>query len=137
MSTVNTNRDSIMKTKLLMTTFALVASSSVFSQGFTGNNAQTQSGFSGPTQGISTVKQVLDAGMFSDDMPVTLTGQIKASLGGEMYLFSDSTGEVTVEIEHDKWWGQSATPTTKVQIMGEIDKDISGTKVDVDVIKVL
>lgn len=59
-----------MKTKLLMTTFALVASSDVFAQGFTGNNGQTQAGFSGPTQGISTVKQVLDAGMFSDDMPV-------------------------------------------------------------------
>ncbi|EDP59743.1 NirD/YgiW/YdeI family stress tolerance protein [Vibrio sp. AND4] len=126
-----------MKTKLLITTFALVASSSAFAQGFTGNNVQVQSGFSGPTQGISSVKQVLDAGMFSDDMPVTLTGHIQASLGGEMYLFSDSTGQITVEIDHDKWWGQSATPTTNVQIMGEIDKDISGTKVDVDAIKVL
>ena len=126
-----------MKTKFLITTVALVVSSSVLAQGFTGKNTQTHPGFSGPHQGISTVKQVLDAGMFSDDMPVTLTGQINASLGGEMYLFSDSTGEVTVEIEHDKWWGQSATPTTKVQIMGEIDKDISGTKVDVDAIKVL
>lgn len=126
-----------MKTKLLMTTFALVASSSVFAQGFVGNISQTQSGFSGPTQGISTVKQVLDSGMFSDDMPVTLTGRIKSSLGGEMYLFADSTGEVTVEIDHDKWFGQSATPTTNVQIMGEIDKNMSGVKVDVDVIKIL
>ncbi|EGU35913.1 NirD/YgiW/YdeI family stress tolerance protein [Vibrio scophthalmi] len=126
-----------MKTKLLMTTFALVASSSVFAQGFVGNTSQTQSGFSGPTQGISTVKQVLDSGMFSDDMPVTLTGRIKSSLGGEMYLFADSTGEVTVEIDHDKWFGQSATPTTNVQIMGEIDKNMSGVKVDVDVIKIL
>ena len=137
MSLVHTNRDSIMKTKLLMTTFALVVSSSVFAQGFTGNNAQTQSGFSGPTQGILTVKQVFDAGMFSDDMPVTLTGQIKASFGGEMYLFADSTGEVTVEIDHDKWFGQSVTPTTKIQIIGEIDKSISGVKVDADVIKIL
>lgn len=120
-----------------MATFALVASSSVFAQGFTGNNAQTQSGFSGPAQGISTVKQALDADMFSDDMPVTLTGHIKASLGGERYLFADSTGEVTIEIDHGKWFGQSATPTTKVQIIGDIDKNISGTKVDVDVIKVL
>lgn len=137
MNSVNTNRDSIMKTKLLMTTFALVASSSAFAQGFTGNNAQAQSGFSGPTQGISTVKQVLDAGMFSDDMPVTLTGQINASLGGEMYLFTDSTGEMTVEIDHDKWFGQSVTSTTKIQIIGEIDKSISGIKVDADVIKIL
>ncbi|TMX42700.1 NirD/YgiW/YdeI family stress tolerance protein [Vibrio sp. Hep-1b-8] len=126
-----------MKTKLLMSTFALVASSSIFAQGFTGNVAQTQSGFSGPTQGISTVAQVPEAGIFSDDMPVTLTGHIKSSLGGEMYLFADSTGEVTVEIDHDKWFGQSVTPTTNVQIMGEIDKNISGVKIDVDAIKVL
>ncbi|EGQ7854411.1 MULTISPECIES: NirD/YgiW/YdeI family stress tolerance protein [Vibrio] len=126
-----------MKTKLLITTIALVASSSVFAQGFNSNSTQNQSGFSGPTQGISTVKQVLDAGMFSDDMPVTLTGRIKASLGGEMYLFSDATGEVTVEIDHDKWFGQSATPTTNVQLIGEIDKNMSGVKVDVDVIKVM
>lgn len=137
MSPISTTRDSIMKTKFLMTTFAIIASSSVFAQGFTGNNAHTQSGFSGPTQGISTVKQVLGSGMFSDDMAVTLTGKIKASLGGEMYLFTDSTGEVSVEIDHDKWLGQSVTPTTTVQLMGEIDKDMSGVKVDVDSIKVL
>ncbi len=68
-----------MKTKLLMTAFILVASNSISAQGFTDHAAQTQSGFSGPTQDISTVKQVLDAGMFSDDMPVTLTGHIKSS----------------------------------------------------------
>ncbi|CAE6960645.1 Protein YgiW (plasmid) [Vibrio sp. B1REV9] len=124
-----------MKTKLLMTTLALVASSSIFAQDFTGS--PVQSGFSGPTQGISSVKQVLDAGMFSDDMPVTLTGNIKASLGGEMYLFTDSTGEVMIEIDHDKWLGQSATPATKLQLMGEIDKNLSGVKVDVNTIKVL
>ena len=126
-----------MKTKLSVAMIVLVASSSVFAQGFSGNSGQAKVGFSGPTQGISTVKQVLDAGMFSDDMPVTLTGRIKASLGGEMYLFSDSTGEVTVEIDHDKWFGQSATPATNVQLIGEIDKSMLGVKVDVDVIKVL
>ncbi|GAK87231.1 protein co-occuring with molybdenum cofactor biosynthesis protein B [Vibrio ponticus] len=126
-----------MKTNLLITTIALVASSSVFAQGFNSSPTQNQSGFSGPTHGISSVKQVLDAGMFSDDMPVTLTGRIKASLGGEMYLFSDATGEVAVEIDHDKWFGQSATPTTNVQLIGEIDKNMSGVKVDVDVIKVM
>ncbi|MGL4381126.1 MAG: NirD/YgiW/YdeI family stress tolerance protein [Vibrio sp.] len=124
-----------MKKKLLIITLAFVTSSSVFAQGFVGHTAQ--SGFSGPAQGISTVKEAIDAGMFSDDMPVTLTGQIKASLGGELYVFSDSTGEVTVEIDHDKWLGQSVTPLSKVQLMGTIDKDIGEIKIDVDVIKVL
>ena len=125
-----------MKKKILITTLALITSSGVFAQGFNGNG-YTQSGFSGPSQGISTVKQALNAGVFSDDMPVTLTGYIKSSLGGEMYLFSDSTGEITVEIDHDKWWGQSITPETKVQLIGEIDKDLTSIKIDVDVIRVL
>ena len=126
-----------MKTKILILPLALVFSSGVLAEGFLENSTQAQSGFSGPNQGISTVDQVLDTGVFSDDMPVTLTGHIKASLGGEKYLFADTTGEVTVEIDHDKWLGQSATPETKVQLVGEIDKEISGVKVDVDVIKVL
>ena len=126
-----------MKNRLLIATFALVTSNCVFAQGFTTNSHQAQSGFSGPNQGISTVNQVLDAGMFSDDMPVTLTGRIKSSLGGDLYLFTDNTGDVTVEIDHDKWLGQSATPATKVQLKGEIDKDLSGVKVDVDMIKVI
>ncbi len=45
--------------------------------------------------------------------------------------------EVTVEIDHDKWFGQSVTPTTKVQIIGEIDKSMSGVNVGADVIKIL
>ena len=64
-----------------------------------------------------------------------LTGYIKASLGGEMYTFTDGISDITVEIDHDKWWGLSATPQTKVQISGEIDKDFLSTTVDVDMIK--
>ncbi|MFA0412937.1 NirD/YgiW/YdeI family stress tolerance protein [Vibrio renipiscarius] len=128
-----------MKTKLLITTLALAASTSAFAQGF--NTTQNASGFKGPTQTISTVQQVLSADAFNDDMPVTLTGNIKASLGGEMYLFTDATGEITVEIDHDKWLNQTATPETKVQLIGEIDKEKSGTKVDtkidVDTLRVL
>lgn len=126
-----------MKTKLLFTLAAITLSNMAFAQGFSDGNAAAKVGFSGPTQGITTVKQALDAGMFSDDMPVTLTGRIKASLGGEMYLFADATGEITVEIDHDEWRGQSVTPTTDVQLIGEIEKKFSGTKVDVDVINVL
>ncbi len=124
-----------MKTKSLIALAALTSSTSIFAQGYAG--PQNAIGFSGPMQGINSVQQVLDAGLFSDDMPVTLTGYIKASLGGEMYLFTDGTSDVTVEIDHDKWWGQSATPQTKVQISGEIDKDFMGTKIDADAIRIL
>lgn len=115
-----------MKNKLLIATFALLTSSYASAQGFTG-----------PAQSISTVKEVLNSSIFSDDMPVTLIGHIKSSQGGELYLFTDTTGEITVEIDHDKWLGQSVTPTTNLQIMGEVDSSLSGVKVDVDTIKLL
>ncbi|WP_114785568.1 NirD/YgiW/YdeI family stress tolerance protein [Vibrio tetraodonis] len=132
-----------MKNKLaltaLLSSLSLTTAAPVFAQGFTGNstgNVASQ-GFNGPHQGINTIKQVLAAGFFSDDMPVTLIGYIKASLGGDMYLFTDGTGEVTVEIDHDKWFGQSVTPKNKVQLSGEIDKNIVGVKVDVDSVRVI
>ncbi len=92
-------------------------------------------GFSGPALGLSTVRHVLDAGMFSDDKPVTLTGHITSSLGGEMYLFSDQTGSINVEIDHEKWQGLQITPQTRVTLHGEIDKEFNSTKIDVDYIR--
>lgn len=108
---------------------AALASSSVFANNHVTNSQQ---GFSGPTAGISTVKAVLDAGMFSDDTPVTLTGYLVKSLGNEHYEFKDNTGTIEVEIDHDKWLGLQATPKTKITINGEIDKEFNYTKVDVD-----
>ncbi len=103
---------------------------------FTGPSV-SMGGFSGPTKGITTVQQVLDAGIFSDDTPVVLTGYIQAALGKKKYLFADATGSITVDIDHKKWLGQTVTPETKVQLIGEIDREISKIKVDVDLIKVL
>ena len=120
-----------MKKILLLAT---LISSSVFANNQVINqsvNAQ-QGGFSGPTHGINSVKAVLDAGMFSDDTPVMLTGYLVASLGGEIYTFKDNTGTIHVEIDHDKWFALQATPTTKVTIHGDIDKELNYTKIDVD-----
>ncbi|AUW07351.1 NirD/YgiW/YdeI family stress tolerance protein [Vibrio campbellii] len=120
-----------MKSKLLLT----LAMAPLFANAF-GNQPQAN-GFVGPSSGISTVRQVLDAGIFSDDMPVILTGRVMSHLGGEMYMFRDNTGEMTVEIDHDKWYGLTITPETTVRLSGEIDKDITGVKVDVDFVRIL
>ncbi|MCY9844865.1 NirD/YgiW/YdeI family stress tolerance protein [Vibrio caribbeanicus] len=124
-----------MKKTLILATLTLTASSLAFASGFKG--PQNSGGFQGPSQGVSTVKEVRDSGMFSDDNPVTLVGHIKGSLGGEKYTFADETGEIVVEIDHDKWSGQNVTPETKVQLSGEIDKDLTDTRVDVDMVKLL
>ena len=120
-----------MKKILLLAT---LISSSVFANNQVINqplNAQ-QGGFSGPTHGINSVKAILDAGMFSDDTPVMLTGYLVASLGGEIYTFKDNTGTIHVEIDHDKWFGLQATPRTKITIHGDIDKELNYTKFDVE-----
>ncbi|HIF9334930.1 TPA: NirD/YgiW/YdeI family stress tolerance protein [Photobacterium damselae] len=111
----------------------------VSTQGFVSSKAiQTQQqGFNGPTYGLNTVKTVLDAGMFSDDTPVTLTGNITRSLGGEHYTFTDGTGSITIDIDHEKWFGAQVTPETKVTIHGEIDKEFNHTFIDVDYVRVV
>lgn len=104
-------------------------------QGFTGTT--TQQGFNGPSLGLNTVKTVLNSSMFSDDTPVTLTGNITSSLGGDHYTFTDGTGSITVEIDHDKWFGVQVTPQTKITIHGEIDKEFNHTAIDVDHLRVV
>ncbi len=115
--------------KILLLTALL--SSSVFANNQVINQVSPV-GFSGPTYGINTVQAVLEAGMFSDDTPVTLTGYLVSSLGGEVYTFKDNTGAIHVEIDHDNWFGLKVTPNTKITIQGDIDKEFSYTKIDVD-----
>ncbi|MEC6798955.1 MULTISPECIES: NirD/YgiW/YdeI family stress tolerance protein [Photobacterium] len=99
--------------------------------------ATQQQGFSGPSVGLKTVKAVLDAGMFSDDTPVTLTGHITNSLGDEHYQFTDGTGSITIDIDHDKWFGAQVTPQTKITIQGEIDQEFNHTAIDVNHVRVV
>ncbi|EOW9507630.1 NirD/YgiW/YdeI family stress tolerance protein [Vibrio cholerae] len=94
-------------------------------------------GFTGPSEGINTVSGVLNAGIMSDDTPVTLTGFITSSLGGDLYRFADSTGDIIVEIESDKWFGVNVTPETKVTIWGEIEKEFRSTRIDVSMIRLV
>ncbi|PSU57260.1 YgiW/YdeI family stress tolerance OB fold protein [Photobacterium phosphoreum] len=122
------------KSILLVTLLAAMTSTAAFANNQVVNQGAQpqQQGFSGPTHGINTVKGVVDAGVFSDEKPVILTGYITSSLGGEQYTFTDGSGTITVEIDHDKWFGLQATPNTKITIQGEIDKELNHTQIDVD-----
>lgn len=118
--------------KLSLTSLFLIisaASSSVLA-----NAPNPAGGFTGPgaVQMPTTVAQVKNLKAFSDDIPVKLTGKITQSLGDELYTFQDSTGQITVEIDHDKWFGLQANPNTIVVINGELDNEFTGKKIDVD-----
>lgn len=125
-----------MKKLALTSLFLLVTatSSSVFAnQQMPTNNSF--GGFSGPNSGMAipnTVRGILDSkARFYDDAYVTLSGHVTKSLGGEMYMFNDGTGEIMVEIDHEDWYGMRADPTTAVTINAEIDQEYNGIMLEV------
>ena len=121
-----------------MKKLALTALLVLVSASSTSAFAQVTGGFNGPAgqgstpQSYNTVQSVLASGPYADEMQVTLTGTILKSLGNERYIFADSTGEITVEIDHDDWYGLVSTPTTVVVINGEIDKERGYAMIEVD-----
>lgn len=116
-----------------------LASTAAFAQngGFQGpgttpntNNTTTtqQGGFSGPSASVTTVAEALK---MRDDSWITLRGNIEQQVGHDRYIFRDSTGTVTVEIDKKYWNGQTITPKDKVEIQGEVDKDWNEFEIDV------
>ena len=91
--------------------------------------AAANGGFTGPGPAVVTVQQAKE---MRDDSPVTLRGNIVQSLGDDNYLFRDSTGTITVDIDHKKWNGQQIGPEDTVEIQGEVDKDWTSIEVDVE-----
>ena len=107
----------------------LSLSAPVLAAGFQNAPAGQQGGFSGPGQTVGTATA---ASQMRDDVKVRLRGNIINHLGGEKYTFQDSTGTIVVDIDHDKWGGQTITPTDTIEIYGEIDRDWNSVEVEVD-----
>ncbi len=83
---------------------------------------------------VSPVRQVLE---MKDDSYVTMQGHIIKQTGKEKYLFQDSTGSITVEIDDEDWNGTSVSPSDTVEITGEVDRNFFSSEVDADIIKKL
>ena len=97
--------------------------------GFQGDPSVDAGGFSGPGIAPITVQQAMT---LRDDSYAILRGNITQHLGKDKYLFKDTTGYIHVEIDHDKWGGQTVTPQDTVELHGEIDKDWNSVEIDVD-----
>ncbi len=84
-----------------------------------------------------TVGQIQESG--KDDQRVLLRGRIVKYLGDEKYQFTDGTGEIQVEIDHDLWpSGQPISEKSEVELVGKYDKELIGkSEVEVKSIKVL
>ena len=107
---------------------ALVASALIFSSQAIAKNKH-KGGFMAPQSQIITVEQ---ANGMDDEAFVMLKGNISKALGNEMYMFTDSTGDIVVEIDDDDWNGQNISPEDVVIITGEVDKGLTNVEIDVD-----
>lgn len=79
---------------------------------------------------IVTVNQIPT---MMDNQNVVMTGYLVESLGDEMYVFQDSTGSISVEIEPVILGDMVVMPDMKMKLKGEIDKGDNG---EPDVIEV-
>lgn len=118
--------------KIALITTLILGTSVAFAQfdgGTTSGTGSVKGGYTG-AQSITTVSQI---DSLSDDTHVVLEGVILKHLGGEKYLFKDSTGEIEIEIDHDDWRGVSVGPEDTVILYGEIDHHhFKATDIDVD-----
>lgn len=126
--------------KMLIIASVLVLSSTVAiaeQVGFTGAGSVSataqKGGYTGPKD--TNVMTVAQAKQMRDDTEVVLRGNIIKQLGNEKYLFKDTTGEITIEIDDDDWHGLSVGANDLVEIYGEVDKDWNSVEIDVDSIR--
>ena len=91
--------------------------------------AQNQGGFTGPSVEVITVEQAKN---MNDDAFVILRGSIKQNVGDDIYVFTDGTGSINVEIDEDEWNGLNVGPEDVDENRGEVDKGWSTLEIDVD-----
>jgi uncharacterized protein (TIGR00156 family) len=99
-------------------------------------SSSSYAAFEGPGSSttFTTVKAVKQ---LHDDTPVTLVGYLIKQTGEDHYLFKDSTGTITVEIDDAHFHGRKITPQTKIKLYGEVDKEHHGTKIEIDRFEVI
>lgn len=98
---------------------------------------QSKGGFQGPTKSKRIIRDVISSLNASDDTKVELTGNLTMSLGDDDYMFQDATGEISVEIDDDLWFGRTVTPDNTIIIRGEVEKDWNNTSIDADSLEVV
>jgi uncharacterized protein (TIGR00156 family) len=105
-------------------------------QGFVSpsGSGHSQGGFNGPKPGLASVAQ---AKALRDDAWVILEGYIIRQIGHELYEFRDDSGIIYVDIDDERWFGQTASPNTRIRIEGEVDRDWNRVKIDVKNIQIL
>ena len=108
--------------------FAVVSATAADKGGFRGPSGG-KGGFYGPSAVMVSVEK---AKTLPDDAHVVLRGVIERHISKDKYEFRDASGTIVVEIDGEAWGGQNVTPDDTVELRGEIDRDLTSLKVDVD-----
>ncbi|WP_287373279.1 NirD/YgiW/YdeI family stress tolerance protein [Prosthecochloris sp.] len=95
-----------------------------------------QAEYVGPRTGCPKQATVAEAKQMNDDTRLSLKGFITGHLRGDHYLFRDSTGEISVEIEDEVWRGIEIGPDTNVILHGELEHESGSLEVEVDRLEV-
>jgi len=88
--------------------------------------------FVGPGSTATKTITVKEAIELAEDSQVVLEGNLIKQTEKEHYLFQDKSGEVMVEIDKEDFRKTTVTPNDTIKISGEVDKDWTETKIDVD-----
>ena len=87
------------------------------------------------SENVISVKEALK---LNDDTKVVLEGKVKSHIKSDKYEFADKNGDtIVVEIDNNKWDNVTANEDTLLRIRGEVDKDLTKTKIDVDSVEVV
>ena len=86
----------------------------------------------------SDTTSVKEALKLKDDAKVVLEGKIKSHIKSDKYEFADKNGDtIIIEIGDKKWSNVTANEDTLLRIRGEVDKELTKTKIDVDSVEVV
>ena len=111
-----------MKKLFIVALLGFFSVSNVFAAGFNGQTNKTS---------------VTEALKRPDDSYVTIEGNIVKRLSSDKYLFKDSTGTITVEIDNEKWGNTDVSEKDILELSGEIERKFNSVHLDVDTIKKL
>ena len=97
----------------------------------------TAAPYTGPSSvPVMTVKQLLETG--KDDQHARLQGRIVSHDGGKNYTFADDSGRMPVEISAKHFPpGQPVSAEQRVELVGEVDKDMRKMEFEVDQISLI
>ena len=88
---------------------------------------------SGPLGFTESVVLAGQAQALSHNTRVALQGNIIFGLGGDRFIFRDSSGDMVVKIESNRWGGLYIGPLDRIEINGVLKRDDRAGRIELDV----